>query len=244
MKTVIVTGASKGIGAAICRSLRVQGVRVIGVARNEAALASLAQEKIGPGPMEFVAGDVTSEETLQAALRLTQAHQLEALIFNAGTLGPVAPLAAIKVEEIQMAFAVNLFSAMRWVQGVLPALRQTHGRIILTSSGVASIPYAAFAAYCSSKAALNSLAAVLALEEPTVTSMAVEPGVVATDMSREFLEKGRPYLGPQQVAFLEASSKLAQPEDVAGAYTALALRGPKEKSGQFLNWNDSWIKTL
>lgn len=86
MKTIIVTGASRGIGAAICRSLRVKGVRVIGVARSTDSLASLSMEKIGSAPLEYVAGDVGNAGVVQKAVDLatSNGHSLDALILNAG----------------------------------------------------------------------------------------------------------------------------------------------------------------
>lgn len=86
MKTVIVTGASRGIGAAVVRSLRAKGCRVIGIARSVAPLESMKMEKIGTGPFDFVAGDVCQAEVLQNAIDLAtnNGETLDGLVLNAG----------------------------------------------------------------------------------------------------------------------------------------------------------------
>lgn len=83
MKTVIVTGASRGIGAAIVRSLRAHGCRVIGISRSQGPLEALSREKIGPGSFEFVAGDVCEESVLEEAVNLA-GSSLHGLVLNAG----------------------------------------------------------------------------------------------------------------------------------------------------------------
>lgn len=87
MKTVIVTGASRGIGAAVVRYLLAKGIRVVGVARSKCPLQLLQMEKIGGGNLfEYVVGDVGREETAQAAVQLatSNGHHLVGLVLNAG----------------------------------------------------------------------------------------------------------------------------------------------------------------
>jgi NAD(P)-dependent dehydrogenase (short-subunit alcohol dehydrogenase family) len=74
------------------------------------------------------------------------------------------------------------------IKAAIPELRKTHGRIILTSSGAALTGYSAWGAYGSSKAAMNHLALTLKVEEPTITTIAIRPGVVDTEMQRELRE--------------------------------------------------------
>ena len=86
MKTVIVTGASRGIGEAIVRSLRSRGCRVIGVSRSFGPLEQLKAEKIGPAEFDFVAGDVCEPEILEKAVEMATRNgaSLDGLILNAG----------------------------------------------------------------------------------------------------------------------------------------------------------------
>ena len=86
MKTVIVTGASRGIGAAVVRSLIAKGCRVIGVARSIDPLELMKKEKIGSGSFDYVAGDVCEAEVLESAINLATRNgaSLDGLVLNAG----------------------------------------------------------------------------------------------------------------------------------------------------------------
>ena len=86
MKTVIVTGASRGIGEAIVRNLRSRGCRVIGVARSSGPLELLKAEKIGPSEFDFVAGDICEPVVLERAVEMATRNgsSLDGLILNAG----------------------------------------------------------------------------------------------------------------------------------------------------------------
>lgn len=248
-KTVIVTGASRGIGAAICRQLRVQGIRVIGVARSAEPLKQLAAEKIGQGSMEVVVGDVTDSNVAKQAVDLATRHDgsLEGLVLNAGILGPIDKVASTSAEEFQRCLNVNVVANLAWMQAALPHLRRTRGRIILTSSLVGTTPFGGFSAYCVSKAALNMLASVTAQEEPEVTVLAVEPGVVDTSMASEFRQKGSKFMSSEQAQYMENLKKsggLGKAEDVAVAYAKLALKAPLSNSGQFISYKASWVKDL
>ena len=247
MKTVIITGASRGIGAAICRALRAKGIRVIGVARNGAALEALSAEKIGLGKMEYVTGDVGDARTAEKALELaTKGGSLEGLILNAAVLGPVATLADSPVDEIRSAFDTNVFSVLMWMQKALPALRMTQGRVIVTSSLVTEQSYVGFGTYSASKAAIKMFMSIMAAEEKDkgVTIMSVEPGIVETGLSTEFKETGgaKSFLSNDQRDFIKANMK--KPEDVAGAYAKLIMAAPKDKSGAYISWHEPWIAQL
>lgn len=86
MKTVIVTGASRGIGESIVRNLRSRGCRVIGISRNSGPLELLKAEKIGAGEFDFVAGDVCETVNLEKAIEMATMNgaSLDGLILNAG----------------------------------------------------------------------------------------------------------------------------------------------------------------
>ena len=86
MKTVIVTGASRGIGEAVVRSLRSRGCRVIGISRSSGPLETLKAEKIGTFEFEFVAGDVCESGVLERAVQLATVNgaSLDGIVLNAG----------------------------------------------------------------------------------------------------------------------------------------------------------------
>jgi NADP-dependent 3-hydroxy acid dehydrogenase YdfG len=150
MKTVIVTGVSKGIGAAIVRALRVKNIRVVGIARSEKAVNALAAEKIGPGPMIPVVGDINNEETLIKAVGLSTEPDcnLVGVVLNAATAEPFGRVDKVDIAQWKEAFETNVFAQTRLVQLTLPHLRKTKGRIVLVSTGVAEIPCGGWSSYC------------------------------------------------------------------------------------------------
>lgn len=103
MKTVIVTGASRGIGAAVVADLRISGVRVIGVARDGDSIKKQSLLKYGNGKspsFDYVVGDVSEPATIAAAIRLA-GGSLDGLILNAGIVEPIGEIAAVSVEDFK-----------------------------------------------------------------------------------------------------------------------------------------------
>jgi NAD(P)-dependent dehydrogenase (short-subunit alcohol dehydrogenase family) len=150
MKTVIVTGVSRGIGAAIVRSLRTKNIKVIGIARSEQAVKALAAEKIGPGPMVPIVGDIRNEETLSEAVKLSVEadSNLVGLILNAATGDPFGRVAEVDIDDWKSTFEINVFAQTRLVQLALPHLRRSKGRIVFVSTGLAEIPCGGWSSYC------------------------------------------------------------------------------------------------
>ena len=121
----------------------------------------------------------------------------------------------------------------------IPHLRSTHGRIILTSSGAATGHYSTWGAYGSSKAALNHLAATLGVEEPDITTLAIRPGVVDTDMQVEVRGHNGVMDSKDAEKFrsLHETGKLLRPEQPGNVIARLVLGADKELSGKFLSWD-------
>lgn len=135
---------------------------------------------------------------------------------------------------------ISVLTTMQ-IKAALPALRSSHGNIIMTSSGAALSGYAAWGAYGASKAAMNHLALTLATEEPEVTTVSIRPGVVDTEMQREIREVHKENMDKndaKKFSELKSTNTLLKPEQPGNVMARLALRAPKELSGQFLSWND------
>lgn len=127
------------------------------------------------------------------------------------------------------------------IRAVLPSLRKTRGRIILTSSGAAINAYQGWGCYGASKAVLNHIALTLAVEEPDVTTISVRPGVVDTEMQREIREVHNKSMSEKDAAKflgLKKDGGLLKPEQPGHVIAKLAVSGKTELSGKFLNWND------
>lgn len=130
------------------------------------------------------------------------------------------------------------FSDRLQIQPALPHLRKSNGSILMTSSGAAASAYATWGAYGSSKAAMNHLALTLAVEEPSITTLSLRPGVVDTDMQVLVRSKSDVMDAKDVEKFkgLFEQGKLVKAEDVGVVMARLAVGLSKEKalSGKFL----------
>lgn len=122
------------------------------------------------------------------------------------------------------------------IKPALPALRKSQGRIVFTSSGASVRAYAGWGAYGSSKAAINHLTLTLAAEEPDVTSVAIRPGVVDTDMQKEV--RGHAHImdaqDTEKFKTLHETGKSLRPEQPGSVIARLAVSAEKEFSGKVL----------
>lgn len=159
-RRALVTGGTRGIGAAIAQRLLDAGAKVVVTARSRGEAT--------PRGALFVAGDVSSVEGVKAvaAEALEVLGGLDILVNNAGGARPFAQgVASIPEEQWQAALALNLFSAIRLTNAVLPALHESSAATIVNiSSNAARLPFGPFAHYCASKAALDMYSRTLALE--------------------------------------------------------------------------------
>lgn len=246
--TLIVTGASRGIGAAVTRAAAGAGMKVVLNARSKDALTALSNA-LGDDNTAVVAGDVSEEETCRriVASALERFGRIDALINNAGILEPVGTLDTISGDDWARSLRVNVLGPMLMSQAAIPALRQSRGRVINISSGAAVKAIRGWSAYCTSKAALNHFNRMLAAEFPEITSIAVSPGLTATDMQVMIRSEGRGRMPDEEYQrFVDAHERgeLRTPEAVAGAVVKLARHAPPEWSGEFLAVDDPGIARL
>ena len=166
-KTVIVTGASRGIGRSTALSLAHEGAQVALLSRDQAALEEVASEVTRAGgralvfPVDF--SDSSSVPALASSL-LAQLESVDALVNNAGTFLE-QDLAEMTDDELRHVLDVNLIAPFALTRELLPALRQTRGQIINVVSTSALQGYPQQSGYCASKAGLLGMMRALALEE-------------------------------------------------------------------------------
>lgn len=180
-RTAIVTGASRGLGRALATALVADGWTVVGDGRDAADLHDLARV-LGDGFVP-VPGDVTDPEH-RRTLVATAGDRLDALVNNASTLGP-SPLPAVADLDpaaFEAVLTTNVVAPAALVAEALPALRTAGGVVLDLSSDAAVEPYEGWGAYGASKAALDQLTRVVAVEEPSVRFHAVDPGDMRTEM--------------------------------------------------------------
>lgn len=244
---VIVTGASRGIGAAVARWLATQGAGVTLTARSRDALTNVAEDVNARGGEPLVVpADVADRAACERVVDATLERwgRLDALVNNAGVLEPIARLSEADPEAWSYNVAVNLVGPFYLMQVALPQLRAQRGRIVNVSTGAAVRPTESWSAYCASKAGLLHLTRVVAEEEPDVTAISLRPGVVDTEMQAE-IRQSDPDAMPEEhrrrFEQLKEQGELESPEVPARAISWLALRAPNEWSGDFIEYDDSRV---
>jgi NAD(P)-dependent dehydrogenase (short-subunit alcohol dehydrogenase family) len=250
MQVVMVTGASRGLGAATARILLEMGAAVVLTARSEAELQSLANEADPAGERTLVVAADVSDEAECAALvaeTVKRFGRLDALVNNAGVLQPVARLGQEEPAQWQQNIAVNLLGPFYLIHHALPHLKTNEGRVVNVSSGAAVSPVAGWSAYSTAKAAINMLTRALAEEAPEIVSLALRPGVVDTAMQAAIREKGEagmPAERYQRFVNYHERGELLPPERPGRALAVLALHAPREWSGEFVQWDEEKVAAL
>lgn len=176
--TALITGASRGLGLALARSLAGAGWNLVLTARGAADLERVAAE-LGA---TAIPGDVTEAGHVQ---RLAQATpRLDLLVNNASDLGvtPLPPLAGYPLEAFRTLLETNVTAPLALLQATLPALRAAGGAVVNVTSDAATGAYEGWGGYGATKAALEQLSNVLAAEEPGLRVWWVDPGEMNTRM--------------------------------------------------------------
>ncbi|MFC3167991.1 MULTISPECIES: SDR family oxidoreductase [Paracoccus] len=190
-KTVLVTGASRGIGAATARVLAQAGADVGVMARDGAAVDRLAA---GIGGLAL-SGDVAVAADMERAVATMcdRFGRLDVLVNNAGLIGPIAEIWAADPGEWGQAIDVNLKGVFHGMRAALPVMRAQGGGTVLTvGSGAAHNPQQGWSAYCASKAGAWMLTRALDHEARAdgIRAISLSPGTVATDMQDTIRKSG------------------------------------------------------
>lgn len=189
----IVTGASRGLGAALARRLAEDGWALVLDARNGEALeATLGEDFPNGGPHVIgIVGDVTDPHHRRALVDMAaEMHGgIDVLINNASHLGPSPQpaLADYPVDELRRVYDVNVLAPLALAAEALPFLRAGGGRIVNVTSDAGVEAYEGWGGYGSSKAALEHASRVLGAEEAAngVRVYVVDPGDMRTQMHQE-----------------------------------------------------------
>lgn len=191
-KVIVVTGASRGIGAETLRAFAAAGARVAALARDGAAVQALAAEAGDQGM--GLACDMADWASVQAAFDAVQARwgRIDVLVNNAGVIDPIARLAEADPAAWAAAVQVNLTGVFHGMRAAVPMMRAQGAGVVLTvSSGAAHRPLEGWSAYCASKAGAAMLTRALHEEEGDwLTAIGLSPGTVATAMQARIRASG------------------------------------------------------
>ncbi|GGM90183.1 SDR family NAD(P)-dependent oxidoreductase [Streptomyces fuscichromogenes] len=227
MPVAIITGASKGLGRALAEALAARGWDLVLDARGAEVLKEAAQALAGHGTrVVALPGDVT--DAGHRAGLVAAAWELggvDLLVSNASALGaePLVRLDELPPAGLRRALEVNVVAALGLVQEALPLLRESAaGAVVVVSSDAGAEAYETWGGYGASKAALDQLAAVLAVEEPGLRVWAVDPGDMATGLYAAAVpDDDDPRPAPESV--VPAFLRLLDERPTSGRYGAPAL---------------------
>lgn len=231
-KTAIVTGASRGIGAAIARSLCETGAQVVLCSRSLEAITQATEALQSEGyTAHAIAADIGQKADVETLIEetLTKFSQIDILVNNAGITRDTL-LMRLKDEDWDAVLQTNLTGTMYCTREVLrPMIRQKSGRIINISSVIGLMGNVGQAPYAAAKAGIIGLTKTTAKEVGTrgITVNAIAPGFITTDMTAELSEEFQ-----NKILELIPLHNFGTPEDVANTVCFLASDAARYITGQ------------
>jgi NADP-dependent 3-hydroxy acid dehydrogenase YdfG len=215
MPTALITGASRGLGAAIARRLAPTHDLLLG-GRPSAELDDIALQLDGASTWPV---ELTDTDELEAGTEAIS--ELDVLVHNAGVIS-WGSIEETPAEEWRRVLEVNLVAAAELTRLLLPALRSAGGHVVFINSGAGRHANAHWGAYAASKFGLRAVADVLRAEEPLLRVTSIYPGRIDTDMQQELVAmEGGDYDG----------TRFLRPDTVAAAVVA-AIHTPADAHPQ------------
>ncbi|SDF59677.1 NAD(P)-dependent dehydrogenase, short-chain alcohol dehydrogenase family [Limimonas halophila] len=217
-RLAVITGASRGIGAAVAERFAQEGAHLVLIARTQGGLEEMDDrvQAAGAPPATLVPLDLTDFDALdRLGASLYERHgKLDILVGNAGTLGQLGPLSHVPPDVWQACMDVNVTANYRLIRSLEPLLRQSDaGRAIFVTSGAARSAFPFFGPYAASKAALERVVQIWAQEmrKTPIRANLLDPGVVRTRMRAFAFPEEDPEQHPEPMAVAETFVKLADP---------------------------------
>lgn len=244
-KSIVVTGASSGMGKAIVELFAKEGANVIAVARRKERLESLADSlKDSGGRVVPFAGDISDQDSVEKAIDLAvkEFGRLDVLVNNAGIMDDMSPIGDVKNEKIDQVFQVNVFGPMYAMRKAVQVfLEQGNAGNIINVASLGAMRTVAGAVYNASKAAMISLTKNTAfMYLPNgIRCNAIAPGGIATEISTSM---GMPNMeGYGRVKkILEAAPEPGTSEQIASVALFLASEDSSYVNGDVLVVDGGW----
>ena len=243
-KVAVVTGASKGIGKAIAMRYAAEGASVVLASRSLNILENNVQEiKAEGGEAMAVSVDVRKVESINNLVKkaVDRYGRLDLLVNNAGiTMG--GPSEDLAPEDWRAALETDLFSVFYSSQAAARVMiPQGGGNIINISSvnGILAAPRRA--AYCASKAAVNELTKVLAIEwaDRKIRVNAIAPGYIRTELVQDVINKGA--ISIEAILRRTPQGRIGEVEDIAGLAVYMASEESAYMTGSIVNIDGGWL---
>ncbi len=237
-RTAFITGASRGIGAAVAVALARRGIAPVLAVRDPASAQETADAVKAAGmPVLVVPCEVTDYASVKAAVATTMERwgRLDAIVNNAGQLGPIGHLADTDPAEWARTVTINLTGCYHVAHAAMDALLQAGGALVNVSTGAAHTAREGWSAYCSSKAGLAMLTRSIDLEYGPrgLSTYGLAPGLVDTRMQGVIRASGM-----NEISRVPRD-KLAPADRSAGVIAWLVDTRPQDLRGQDLTVNDA-----
>jgi NAD(P)-dependent dehydrogenase (short-subunit alcohol dehydrogenase family) len=241
-KTVVVTGASSGMGASIAAAVGAAGANVVAVGRDRHRLEStLAAVRQHGGEVMGVEVDLTSEDAPAEIVdrALGMGTSLDGIVHTAGVVLP-GPFEETSVADLERQWATNLVAPFRITQYALPHLRRSQGSVVFVSSVAGTVGVAGVAAYSATKGAVTQLSRSLAVELAAegVRVNCIAPGAFLTSMNDEILND------PEQFEHHKNSNparRWAHPDETGAAAVFLLGSGASFVHGAVLAVDGGYV---
>lgn len=216
MPVALITGATRGLGLALARSLAARDWTLVVDARSPA-----------DAPGTFLVGDIVDPDHRSALGAAVRRHgRLDLLVNNASTLGPgLRALARYPLDDLRRVLEVDVLAPLSLVQELLPLLEAARGTVLNVSSDAAVEPYAGWGGYGCAKAALDCLTGVLAVEHPLIRWYSVDPGDMRTQLHQEAYPGEDISDRPEPGDVVPALLRLVDDRPASGRYRAAELSG-------------------
>lgn len=235
-KIALITGGSRGIGAAVAKRYAAEGAKLILVGRKSSSLEKIDDElqSLGYEPSTLVPLDLNNFTGIdEMAISLAKRFgKIDVLVANAGMVGVIGPLAHSDPETAwDSVIRLNVTANYRLLRAFDPLLRQSEaGRVIIVSSVLDHNPMAYWASYCASKAAVTMLGKVYAdeVKNSNIRVNIIGPHATDTDLLHEPFPGGVPF-------------PFVQPEDIMGPFVELALPSCT-KNGEVIYFEDGEVR--
>lgn len=245
-KSIVITGASSGMGRDMVRLFVKEGANVVAVARREERLKELAEElKDAPGRIELYVGDVSKREVNEGMIdfAVEKFGKLDVLVNNAGIMDGMEPIGAVTDEKYENIMAVNVYGPMCAMRKAVNAfLAQESAGSIINVASVGARKSIAGAVYCASKAALTTLSQNTAFmyAPKNIRCNVIAPGAIQTEISSSM---GRPNMDgyERNRLLLGSNPRLGEGMDVARAALFFASDDSAYINGVFMQVDAGWM---